>query len=130
MKKLGILMLISSFAFSAITFNKTLTYGNISGEEVDVINGFGLDFEINDNMTLGFDTIYGMMIKAGNLPAGITLRLGVKESAGATTALTGLGYDWWTGSGKLKTSLGTSLDYRKGTDIEDTSISINLRWGF
>jgi len=81
-------------------------------------------------MTLGFDSIYGMMIKAGNLPAGITLRLGVKESAGATTALTGLGYDWWTGSGKIKTSLGTSLDYRKGTDIEDTSISINLRWGF
>ena len=128
MKKLGILILISSFAFSAITFNKTMTYGNISGDAI-VTNGFGLDFDLNDNMSFGYDTIYGMMIKAGNLPAGITLRLGVKESGGVTSALTGLGDDWWTGSGKINTTLGTSIDYTKSADNEDTSISINIRWG-
>lgn len=129
MKKLGIILLMSSFAFSAITFNKTMIYKNISGN-AEVENGFGLDFDINDNMTFGYDTYYGMMVKAGNLPAGITLRLGVKESGNATQALTGLGWDWWTGSGKISTTLGTSIDYTKSATEEDTSISINIRWGF
>tara|TARA_Y100001970_G_C14066820_1_gene767133 strand:+ start:180 stop:572 length:393 start_codon:yes stop_codon:yes gene_type:complete len=130
MRILGIILLTTSFAFSSITFNKTMTYGNISGDAVNVTNGFGLDFNINENMSFGYDTLYGMMIKAGNLPAGITLRLGIKEDGGDTSALTGLGYDWWTGSGKINTTLGTSIDYRKSAENEDTSISINIRWGF
>ncbi len=130
MKKLILFLLFTSFAFSAITFNKTMAYGNISGDAVEVRNGFGLDFDINDNMSLGYDTIYGMMVKADNLPAGITFRLGIKDSAGGTSALTGLGYDWWKGTGKINTTLGTSIDYLKSSDNEETSISINLRWGF
>ena len=49
MKKLGIILLMSTFAFSAITFNKTMIYKNISGN-AEVENGFGLDFDINDNI--------------------------------------------------------------------------------
>ena len=97
---------------------------------VGVRNGFGLDFDINDNMSFGYDTIYGMMVKAGNLPGGITFRLGIKDSAGGTSALTGIGYDWWKGTGKINTTLGTSIDYLKSAGSEETSISINLRWGF
>ena len=130
MKKLGIIILISSFAFSAITFNKSMAYGNITGDAVEVRNGFGLDFDINENMSFGYDTIYGMMVKAGNLPLGITFRMGIKDNAGVTSALTGLGYDWWKGSGKINTTLGTSIDYLKSAEIDETSISINLRWGF
>ena len=130
MKKLILFLSFTSFAFSAITFNKTMAYGNISGDAVEVSNGFGLDFDINDNMSFGYDTIYGMMVKAGNLPAGITFRLGFKDNGGTTSALTGLGYDWWKGTGKINTTLGTSIDYLKSADNEETSISINLRWGF
>ena len=65
MKQLCMLFLINSLAFSAITFNKTMAFGNISGDAV-VANGFGLDFDINDNMSFGYDSIYGMIIKAGN----------------------------------------------------------------
>ncbi len=130
MKKLILFLLFTSYSYSAITFNKTMAYGNISGNAVEVSNGFGLDFDINDNMSFGYDTIYGMMVKAGNLPAGITFRLGIKDNDGTTSALTGLGYDWWKGTGKINTTLGTSIDYLKSADNEETSISINLRWGF
>ena len=44
MKKLGIILLMSTFAFSAITFNKTMIYKDISGN-AEVENGFGLDFD-------------------------------------------------------------------------------------
>ena len=130
MKQLFILFLLNSFAFSAITFNKTMVFGNITGDAV-VANGFGLDFDINDNMSFGFDTMYGMMIKAGNLPLNINLRLGLKDSDGSTSALTGLGYDWWENkTGRINTALGISVDYIKSPDIEDTSLSINIKWGF
>ena len=72
-----------------------------------------------------------MMIKAGNLPLNINLRLGLKDSDGTTSALTGLGYDWWENkTGRINTALGISVDYIKSPDIEDTSLSINIKWGF
>ena len=130
MKNIVFMMLISSFAFSTITFNKYTRYGNFDGDAVEVANGFGLDFDISDNMSFGYDTNYGMMVKAGNLPAGLTLRLGIREINGKTNALTGLGFDWWTGGGTIKTTIGTSLDYSKNSDGDDTSLNINIGWGF
>ena len=130
MKKITMIMLISSFAFSTISFNKSMNYGNLDGDAVTVLNGFGLDFDINENMSFGFDNQYGMMIKANNLPAGLTLRLGIKESNNVTGTLTGLSYEWWSGGETIKTSIGTSLDYLKSTDGDDTSMSINIGWGF
>ena len=147
MKKLVVTLLISSFAFSGISFNKYISYGDYAGNSNYVGNGFGVDFDINDSMSFGYDTNYGMMVKANNFFAkNITLRFGIKEinqsteasdgddvasSAGsATWALTGVSYDWWTGGKIIKTTMGASIDYRISDNDNDIAISINIGWGF
>ena len=105
--------------------------GVVSGDS------FGVDFDLNDVMSLGYDSNIGMLVKANNLPVGLILRLGISNANNVTTNTIGLGYDWWTGGEIIKTTLGTNIDYSsrtkvdvEGDDPHEIFISINIGWGF
>ena len=46
MKKLVVTLFISSFAFSGISFNKYISYGDYAGNSNYVGNGFGVGFDL------------------------------------------------------------------------------------
>ena len=125
MKKLLMIVLLGSFVFSGVNFNKGVTYGDLDGA-VSVGGTMGVNFDLNDSMSLGWDTGRGMTVDAAG-PAGVTVRLGYM---GAKSSI-GVGYDWWSGGDAIKTTIGTSLDYTTSGGGDDaTSISLNLGWGF
>jgi len=130
MKKLIITLLLGSFVFAGVTFNKSVGYADTDGT-VTVSDGFGVDFALNNGMSFGWDTNSGMMIKAGNLPANVGLRIGIKNDNAAITNTIGLGYDWWTSSGDgISTAVGTYVDYAKSSAAESTTLRLNVSWGF
>ena len=125
MKKLLIMMLFGSFMFSGISFNKSSVFGGLDGD-VTVGHTAGVDFAMNDQMSIGYDTGVGMLIKA-SAPAGVTVRLGYMSG----TSTFGVSYNWWTGGEAIKTSLGTAIDYSSaGTGTDETTVRVNLGWGF
>jgi len=126
MKKLLITILLGSFVFSGVNFNKSVVYGGLD-TDVTVASAMGVDFDLNDNMSLGYDTVTGMLVKADG-PVGLSIRLGFK---GTNTSTLGVGYNWWTGGETIKTSIGTFLDYSStGAGTDNTSVRLNLGWGF
>ena len=129
MKKFMIMLLLGSFLFPGVSFNKSVTYGDFD-DDVTVTAGFGVDFDLNSGMSLGYDSQYGMLVKASNLPGGVILRLGIDSSDNDVKSTIGLGYNWWTGGEAIKTSIGTNLDYQKDSGNTDaTTVSINIGWG-
>jgi len=125
MKKLIMIVLLGSFVFSGVNFNKGVTYGDLDGT-VTVTGTMGVNFDLNDSMSLGWDTGRGMTVDAAG-PAGVGIRLGYKGTASSI----GVGYNWWSGGDAIKTTIGTSLDYStSGAGTDATSISLNLGWGF
>ena len=125
MKKLIMIVLLGSFVFSGVNFNKGVAYGDLDGA-VSVTGSMGLNFDLNDSMSLGWDTVRGMTVDAAG-PAGVGIRLGYKGTASSI----GVGYNWWSGGDAIKTTIGTSLDYStSGAGTDATSISLNLGWGF
>ena len=125
MKKLLMIVLLGSFVFSGVNFNKGVTYGDLDGA-VTVTGTMGINFDLNDSMSLGWDTGRGMTVDAAG-PAGVGIRLGYKGTASSI----GVGYNWWSGGDAIKTTIGTSLDYStSGAGTDATSISLNLGWGF
>ena len=125
MKKLIMIALLGSFVFSGVNFNKGVTYGGLDGT-VTVSGTMGVNFDLNDSMSLGWDTGRGMTVDAAG-PAGVAIRLGY---LGATSSV-GAGYNWWSGGDAIKTTIGTSIDYStSGAGTDATSISLNLGWGF
>ena len=125
MKKLIMIVLLGSFVFSGVNFNKGVAYGDLDGA-VTVTGTMGINFDLNDSMSLGWDTGRGMTVDAAG-PAGVGIRLGYKGTASSI----GVGYNWWSGGDAIKTTIGTSLDYStSGAGTDATSISLNLGWGF
>ena len=124
MKKLIMIVLLGSFVFSGVNFNKGVTYGDLDGA-VTVTGTMGMNFDLNDSMSLGWDTGRGMTVDAAG-PAGVGIRIGY-----GTASSIGVGYNWWSGGDAIKTTIGTSLDYSTSGGGDDaTSVSLNLGWGF
>ena len=129
MKKLIMIVLLGSFVFSGVSINKSITYGGLDGT-VTVMDAMGVDFDLNDGLSIGYDTgAAGLMIKTDG-PVGTGIRLGWNNTT--TSSTIGVEYNWWTGGENgIGTSIGTALDYTKtsaGTD--NTSVSIIIGWGF
>ena len=74
MKNILIILLLSSFIFCGINFNKSMVYGGLD-ETVTVGDAYGVDFDLNDNMSIGYDTAIGMLVKADG-PVNLSIRLG------------------------------------------------------
>ena len=125
MKKILLIGIVGTFVFAGVNFNKGVTYGDLDGT-VTVTGTMGVNFDLNDSMSLGWDTGRGMTVDAAG-PAGVGIRLGYKGTASSI----GVGYNWWSGGDAIKTTIGTSLDYStSGAGTDATSISLNLGWGF
>ena len=125
MKKLIMIALLGSFIFSGVNFNKGVSYGDLDGA-VSVAGTMGVNFDLNDSMSLGWDTGRGMTVDAAG-PAGVGIRLGY---SGNTSSI-GAGYNWWSGGDAIKTTIGTSIDYStSGAGTDATSVCLNLGWGF
>ena len=125
MKKILLIGIVGTFVFAGVNFNKGVTYGDLDGA-VSVGGTMGVNFDLNDSMSLGWDTGRGMTVDAAG-PAGVTVRLGY---LGAASSI-GVGYNWWSGGDVIKTTIGTSIDYStSGAGSDATSISLNLGWGF
>ena len=138
MKKLIMIVLLGSFVFSGVHFNKGIVYGDLDQDTgITVGHSMGVDFDINDSMSIGWDSGLGMVVKAA-APAGATVRIGYGsmttgegDDAITTSASTiGLSYNWWTGGDAIQTSIGTYVDYMSMTGDDATTLGLNLSWGF
>ena len=131
MKKILLIGLVGSLVFGGVNFNKGVGYGDLDRDAADggvsVTGTMGVNFDLNDTMSLGWDTGRGMTVDAAG-PAGVTIRLGFM---GANTSSIGVGYNWWTGGTAIKTTIGTSIDYStSGANTDATGLNLNLGWGF
>ena len=124
MKKILLIGIVGTFVFAGVNFNKGVTYGDLDGA-VTVTGTMGINFDLNDSMSLGWDTVRGMTVDAAG-PAGVGIRIGYGDASSI-----GVGYNWWSGGDAIKTTIGTSLDYKTSGGGDDaTSVSLNLGWGF
>ena len=125
MKTIMITLLLSSFVFSGVSFNKGIAYSNLD-DNIEVAQTMGVDFDLNDKMSLGYDSGVGMLVKADG-PLGLSIRIGINGTDDSTL---GVGYNWWSGGETIKTSIGTVLDYTSDGTDDDTTVRINIGWGF
>ena len=125
MKTIIITLLLSSFVFSGVSFNKGIAYSNLDAT-ITVAQTMGVDFDLNDKMSLGYDSGIGMLVKADG-PLGLSIRIGINSTDDSTL---GVGYNWWSGGETIKTSIGTVLDYTSDGTDDDTTVRINIGWGF
>ena len=125
MKTIMITLLLSSFVFSGVSFNKGIAYSNLDAT-IAVAQTMGVDFDLNDKMSLGYDSGIGMLVKADG-PLGLSIRIGINGTDDSTL---GVGYNWWSGGETIKTSIGTVLDYTSDGTNDDTTVRINIGWGF
>ena len=137
MKKLIMIVLLGSFVFSGVSFNKGVIYGDLDNDAgITVVQTMGVDFDLNDSMTIGWDSGIGMVVKAAG-PAGATVRLGYTAATGEGEnavpggSTIGVSYNWWTGGDAIQTSIGTHVDYMTaGAGNDATTVGLNLSWGF
>ena len=125
MKTIMITLLLSSFVFSGVSFNKGIAYSNLDAT-IAVAQTMGVDFDLNDKMSLGYDSAVGMLVKADG-PLGLSIRIGINGTDDSTL---GVGYNWWSGGETIKTSIGTVLDYTSDGTDDETTVRINIGWGF
>ena len=125
MKIIIITLLLSSFVFSGVSFNKGIAYSNLDAT-IAVAQTMGVDFDLNESMSLGYDTGIGMLVKADG-PLGLSIRIGINGTDDSTL---GVGYNWWSGGETIKTSIGTVLDYTSDGTDDETTVRINIGWGF
>ena len=125
MKTIMITLLLGSFVFSGVSFNKGIAYSNLD-DNIAVAQTMGVDFDLNDKMSLGYDSGIGMLVKADG-PLGLSVRIGINGTDDSTL---GVGYNWWSGGETIKTSIGTVLDYTSDGTNDDTTVRINIGWGF
>ena len=125
MKTIIITLLLSSFVFSGVSFNKGIAYSNLDAT-IAVAQTMGVDFDLNDKMSLGYDSGIGMLVKADG-PLGLSIRIGIN---GTNDSTLGVGYNWWSGGETIKTSIGTVLDYTSDGTNDETTVRINIGWGF
>ena len=125
MKKILLIGIVGTFVFAGVNFNKGVAYGDLDGA-VSVTGSMGVNFDLNDTMSLGWDTGRGMTVDADG-PAGVVIRLGYLGNASSI----GAGYNWWTGGDAIKTTIGTAIDYStSGGGTDATNVSLNVGWGF
>ncbi len=131
-KNIAIVAFAASFMFAGVGFHMGNNYGNMDGGTT-VATSWGAYYDLNENTSLGYDSELGMLF-AFDVPAGISLRLGVDASsvADATKAGTsvGLGFTWWTGGTGLKTSISTAYDMCSTNDGASSSNNLSLTVGF
>ena len=131
-KNITIVAFAASFMFAGVGFHMGNNYGNMDGGTT-VATSWGAYYDLNENTSLGYDSELGMLF-AFDVPAGISLRLGVDASsvADATKAGTsvGLGFTWWTGGTGLKTSISTAYDMCSTNDGASSSNNLSLTVGF
>ena len=125
MKTIMITLLLGSFVFSGVSFNKGIAYSNLDAT-IAVAQTMGVDFDLNDKMSLGYDSGIGMLVKADG-PLGLSIRIGINGTDDSTL---GVGYNWWSGGETIKTSIGTVLDYTSDGTNDETTVRINIGWGF
>ena len=125
MKTIMITLLLGSFVFSGVSFNKGIAYSNLD-DVIAVASTMGVDFDLNENMSLGYDSAVGMLVKADG-PLGLSIRIGINNTNDSTL---GVGYNWWSGGETIKTSIGTVLDYTSDGTDDETTVRINIGWGF
>ena len=127
MKTIMITLLLSSFVFSGVSFNKGIAYGNLD-DTITVAQTMGVDFDLDPDgkMSLGYDSGIGMLVKAEG-PLGLSIRIGINGTDDSTL---GVGYNWWSGGETIKTSIGTVLDYTSDGTDDETTVRINIGWGF
>ena len=125
MKTIMITLLLSSFVFSGVSFNKGIAYSNLDAT-IAVASTMGVDFDLNESMSLGYDSDIGMLVKADG-PLGLSIRIGINGTDDSTL---GVGYNWWSGGETIKTSIGTVLDYTSDGTDDETTVRINIGWGF
>ena len=124
-----LLLIVGSFVFAGVSINKSITYGGLDGT-VTVGDAMGVDFDLNDGLSIGYDTgAAGLMIKTDG-PVGTGIRLGWNNTT--TSSTIGVEYNWWTGGENgIGTSIGTALDYNKTSlGADATTVSVIIGWGF
>ena len=126
MKTIIITLLLNSFVFSGVSFNKGIAYSNLDAT-IAVAQTMGVDFDLNDKMSRGYDSGIGMLVKADG-PLGLSIRIGINGTDDSSTL--GVGYNWWSGGETIKTSIGTVLDYTSNGADDETTVRINIGWGF
>ena len=126
MKTIMITLLLSSFVFSGVSFNKGIAYSNLDAT-IAVAQTMGVDFDLNDKMSIGIDSGIGMLFKKNDGPLGLSIRIGINGTDDSTL---GVGYNWWSGGETIKTSIGTVLDYTSDGTDDETTVRINIGWGF
>ena len=129
MKKLITFLFLGSFIFSGIQFNQATVFSDMDGDDSGVTVGhvMGVDFDMNDSMSIGYDQMLGMLFTATG-PADLDFRVGYHADGISTY---GVGYTWWSGGEGIKTSLSTVIDYSTaGAGADETTLRMNLNWGF
>jgi len=128
MKKIILMIFLGSIAYSQISFNKSICFSQFE-DDVVVTQAMGVDFSMNDAMSVGYDTNIGMLVKA-SIKDGIKYRIGYGSQNGQGATL-GFEYNWSSVGEGIKTSIGTAFDYTTaGSNLEQTTVRINLGWGF
>ena len=69
MKIILLIGIVGTFVFAGVNFNKGVTYGDLDGA-VSVGGTMGVNFDLNDKMSLGWDTGRGMTVDADG-PRGV-----------------------------------------------------------
>jgi len=131
-KNIAIVAFAASFMFAGVGFHMGNNYGNMDGGTT-VATSWGAYYDLNENTSLGYDSELGMLF-AFDVPAGISLRLGVDATSVADGAKAGtsvgLGFTWWTGGTGLKTSISTAYDMCSTNDGVSSSNNLSLSVGF
>ena len=122
--KIAAIATLASFMFAGVN----LTWGNTYADGdagMEATPSFGVNFDVNDNTTVGWEADGLLVGLAG--PAGSTFRLGY-----GTDPTLGMSYTWWEGAGTgWGTNLSTAIDYTlSGDDAGDFGVTINLGFGF
>ena len=127
-KNIAIVAFAASFMFAGVGFHMGNNYGNMDGGTT-VATSWGAYYDLNENTSLGYDSELGMLF-AFDVPAGISLRLGVDATSVADGAKAGtsvgLGFTWWTGGTGLKTSISTNYDYVMAPGADEAAADGNL----
>ena len=131
-KNIAVVACAASFMFASVSFNMSNVYSSLDSGTATTTS-WGAAYDLNENTSLGYDSSLGMLFMF-DVPAGVTLRLGVDASSVADAAKAGtsvgLGFTWWTGGTGLKTSISTAYDMCSTNDGASSSNNLSLTVGF
>ena len=85
-KNIAVVAFATSFMFAGIGFHYANNYTNLDAG-VDTATSWGVNYALNDNTTVGWDSVMGMLMNF-DAPLGVSLRLGWAGSSDGTTTIT------------------------------------------